>query len=562
VISLKIKIPKYDIYIVMHTNDVTGSFDVNEGVRLAAAVIQELEKAKKLMHMYPSNNPVYAKALNAVSQKFDRFFELTKELALSIDKYELTFNKEPVYHNQTKDDNLALFFFKDGVRLLSFRKGLTSEEIEDFVKILNIDFDAEAIDDDVVTLLWERDFDHIKHVVDENFLSDWEMPEKGHIPSEAIKSAHADGINAKESQVKISIHISDVDYQFIEKEIEEHQQPKIRKVATIFFEALHQTVIQEDQFRIMGFVSETLVYCVRSGDFNTAASIMENLAGFKLRLTQEGKAEDMCNVVYATINSEELIHEIADVMENNIPVDSNDFLSFIGHYNASSIPFFTRILGEVQMMKHRRLLIEALTIIGRQDIKALAAGLKDDMWYVARNTAIVLGNIAAPETVKDLAKALTHKDHRVRKEVVKAIGNTGSPEGLEWIQSALIDENVYVRNAAAKALCSVKTDEAKKLLLKELSTRAFLLKDFNEKKEFMTALASWQDQDVFDFMIKTLNRKKIFKKAKNEESRACAAYALGMMQNEEAIPHLEKACNSKNMNLRRLSSAALRKLKG
>ena len=546
----------------MQINELPGSFDVNEGVRLAVEVIQELEKAKKLMHMYPSNNPIYAKASNAVSQKFDNFFELTNELVLSIDKYALTFNKEQVYSNQTRDDNLALFFFKDGVRLLSFRKGLASEEIQDFIKILNIDFDAEATDDDVVTMLWERDFDHIKYVVDENFLSDWELPEKEIIPNESIKSAHAAGINARESRVDISISINDTDYQYIEKEIEEHKKPKIHKVATIFFESLNQTDSQEDQFRIMGFLNDTLHFCISSGDFNTVSYLMENLASFRRRLEQEVKQVDICDVVYETINSEEFIREIEHVMDNNMPIDNNDFLSYIEHCDRSSIPFFTQILGETQIMKNRRLLIDALTIIGRQDIKTLARGLTDSKWYVVRNTAIVLGNIATLETVPYLTKAMTYKDHRARKEVVHAIGNTGAPEVLESIQSALGDENVYVRNAAAKALCSIKTDAAKKSLLKELSTRAFLLKEFNEKKEFFTALATWQSPDVTDFLIKTLNRNKIFKKAKNEESKVCAAYALGLVQDKKAIPHLEKACNSKNLDLRRLSSVALRKLKG
>jgi hypothetical protein len=546
----------------MQTNEMPGSFDVNEGVRLASEVIQELEKAKKLMHMYPPNNPIYAKASNAVSQKFDNFFELTNELVLSIDKYALTFNKEQVYYNQKRDDNLALFFFKDGVRLLSFRKGLASEEIQDFIKILNVDFDAEAIDDDVVTMLWEQDFDHIKYVVDENFLSDWELPEKKNIPNESLKSAHADGVKAKESRVDISISINVADYKYIEKEIEEHQESKIHKVATIFCESLNQADSQEDQYRIMGFLNDTLLFCISSGDFNTASFLMENLASFRKRLQQEAKNVEICDVVYATINSAAFINEIAHVMDSDIPIDNNDFLSYIEHCDASSIPFLSKILGEIQIMKHRRLLIDALTIIGRHDIKTLARGLTDSKWYVVRNTAIVLGNIATLETVPYLTKALTCKDHRARKEVVNAIGNTGAPEVLELIQSALSDEDVFVRNAAAKALCSIKTDDAKKFLLKELSTRAFLLKDFNEKKEFFTALASWQNQDVTDFMIKTLNRKKIFKKAKNEESRACAAYALGLLQDKKAIPHLENACSSKNMELRRMSSASLRKLKG
>jgi hypothetical protein len=545
----------------MNRDDVPVSSTAKEEIRLIEDIIQEIQKAKKQMRMYPQNNPVYINASKTLSEKFNKFFDLQPELVLKIDKYAMTYNQEQVYFNQDKIDNLAMFFFKDGIRLLSFRKGLAPEEIQDFISILNVDFETEALDDDVVTILWERDFENIKYVVDENFLSDWEIPEKGAIPDNAIQSAHADGLRKDKADPKISVHIDDTDHQYIAREIERQNQPKIQKVISILFESLTHSDNPEDIKRISGFIKDTLYFCIEHGDFYNASHTLALLRDFKCGPAKDRIAPDTFREVEEAINGEEFANIILKVLESDKAVDSRHFSSYTDHLNQSGIPSFMYILGELQKIKNRRLLIDALSKIGRNNIHSLAKGLNDTKWYVARNTALILGNIATSDTIPYLAESLSHKDERVRKAAVNALSNTGSPDVIEHIRHCFQDPNVHVRNAAAKAMGFLHTEDSKQILLKEIMSRNFCLKELNEKKEFFTAIANWHDQDVKDFMIKTLNTKKLLKKTKHDESRACAAYALGLIRDKNAIPALEKVCTSANLHLRRFASDALRKLK-
>jgi len=513
------------------------------------------------MRMYPPNNPIYIKASKTLHGKFNNYFNLQRELMLKIDKYAIVYNNDQVYYNQDKIDNLALFFFKDGLRLISFRKGLTEEEIQDFIHILNVDFETEALDDDVVTILWERDFENIKYVVDENFLSDWDIPEKGAIPDNAIQSAHADGLRKAKENPKISVHIDDADHQYIADEIERQNQPKIQKVITILFESLTHSNDPEDIERIAGFIKDTLYFCIENGDFYNASHTLDLVEKFKSGSANNRISPDTFDVIEEAINGETFANEILKVLESNAVIDGRHFSSYTDHLNQSVIPSFMHILGELQKIKNRRFLIEALSKIGRNSVHSVAKGLRSNKWYVARNAAVILGNIATLETVPYLVESLPHEDQRVRKEVVRALGNTGSPDVIEHIKHSFQDSNIHVRNAAAKAMGTVNTEEAKQILLKEIKSRNFLLKDLNEKKEFFTALANWPDQDVRDFMIQTLNKTKILKRTKNDESRACAAYALGVFKDKDAVPALEKASKSTNISLRRFATEALRKIK-
>jgi AAA15 family ATPase/GTPase len=95
-------------------------------------------------------------------------------LQLKIKQNEIFCGSEQVFSSSEKEDNLALFFFKDGLREITFKKWLTNDEMEAFFKVITLDFDTEVVDDDVVTLFWEKDFQNIQYVVDEAVLADEE----------------------------------------------------------------------------------------------------------------------------------------------------------------------------------------------------------------------------------------------------------------------------------------------------------------------------------------------------------------------------------------------------
>ena len=57
-----------------------------------------------------------------------------------------------------------------------------------------------------------------------------------------------------------------------------------------------------------------------------------------------------------------------------------------------------------------------------------------------------------------------------------------------------------------------------------------------------------------------LLKKKLLPNAKIDENRACAAYGLGLMGAEEALPHLSKFLNSSNKLLREISGDAMKRI--
>ena len=140
-------------------------------VRQIRELLQALIKTKRAFEMYPANNPILLKFQEDLARRFDSFFEENDRLTLIIRQYEIFYKGQQVYHNAEKEDNLALFFYKDGLRELTFTAGFEGDEISDFLDVIRTrqETASQHFDDDTVTLLWEKDFVHLKYYVVEEF---------------------------------------------------------------------------------------------------------------------------------------------------------------------------------------------------------------------------------------------------------------------------------------------------------------------------------------------------------------------------------------------------------
>lgn len=538
------------------THDKTDSKDI----RLAEDVLKELVKAKKTIRLYPQNNPMYTNALDAVYDRFNRFFKSCNKLTLSIYQRRITYDQTEIYYNPDDDDNFALFLFKDGLRELSFLNTLTRNELETFCRIINIDFQEDAPDDDIVTLLWESDFKHIRYFVDEDFLGDWEITNDKNISDDALARAHEDALKKETEESKVTINLTDDDLRYFAEEINRQRQPKLHKLITIYFELLHQTKGSSDNKALIHIIKDTINHCVSDGDFGNAAYIMDNLDAVIKGNSFDSVERGNLNTIYNMISSKVFIDKIGKVLDLSTEIDGNDFQSFIDHLDEKTILFFLQLLGRLQTIRARHRIIDCLITLGARDIKAVAGGLRDNRWFVVRNTVLILGKIDSPSSLEYIVKGMDHSDQRVRKEAVRALGDMQNPEAVLHLGRTLHDSNQGVRIAAARALSHIDTADSKQLLLSELSKKSFNTKSFSEKKELYKSIATWHDRDIKNLLYQTLKKKKFFRRAKHDENKACCAYALGIMRDRESLEILKAAARSKNIPVRKHAEEAIKKI--
>ena len=131
----------------------------------AKDVIGALTKAIKTSKLYPESNPIYQKFIEELSEKLNSYMEEHGNLKLRLTQFKLIYKDTEIYDNPDKLENIALKLFTDGVREITFHEGMEDIEILNFLDVLNANIDPEKTDDDMVTLLWEKNFQHITYFV-------------------------------------------------------------------------------------------------------------------------------------------------------------------------------------------------------------------------------------------------------------------------------------------------------------------------------------------------------------------------------------------------------------
>lgn len=541
----------------------------SEDVRKVKDIIQVVLKSRKILRMYPQNNPIYVNTLEECYNKFKDFFYYQDDMTLTVRQNEILYHGEQVYFSPEKEDNLAVFFFKDGLREVSFKKGLPPEELESFLGIISLDFNRDVLDDDIVTLFWERDFQKIQYIVDDVVLSDDEEYEERAVAEAKEESGSEDNIlKAYEDASKetdeltdvLIVPLSDKDLQSLLKELDEDSADKAPKLLDILFEMVFLNETAEDFDDLLEFFKSAIEYIAGRGELQLLVQTLSRLHGLTDDKANSEDIRKLARRVLMYTGSEPIIIILGEVLDSGQESEEKVFEDFVKYLDRSAIVPLMKILGELKSIHARKFVIDALVVLGTKDITLLAKGLTDTRWYVVRNIIYILRKIGDKRAVDYLLKTVKHGDIRVKKEVIRALGELGGGSVLQALRDCLEDPDEQVRAAAVKALCNIGSEASKRIILNKINDKFFKDKEFEEKKEFFEALPRWKDDEVYNFLVATVKQNVFFGRSKNYENRACAAGALGLLGRKDALPMLQKMRNDSNKLLREAVLLAIKRI--
>jgi len=529
---------------------------------LVKDILRTITKTSKAFNVYPKDNPIYQKFVTELSGKFAAFFEDNDELSLDVGQYSLLFRGREVYQNEEKTENIALLLFADGIRQLNFYKGLTFEEISDFIDILRAAPKAGVNDeDDIVTLLWEKNIKNMGYtaaedtvnealVVEETFLADaFDTADVAGSEAGTVAAAAPPGFSFKHRSEPA---LTKEELQAVRNEVAAFdEKAALLSAADLFFDLLSGRESGEAFFDIVQNLGRVIDAQMRLKDIPGTIVTLNGLAKVREKYAGEPEMEAVGKIAQKAGSVENLktLFAAADVAE------SRQYLLLLDH---SSMPDMIQVLGELSDRKHRRLLCEVLSEFGKRNLEHFAKAVDDPRWYLVRNVAMVLGMTKGPASVQYLDKMLKHSDNRVRREAIRALDTIPSDETKKSFLSALTDDDVSVRTVAIRALRRFRSPEVLDAV-KKMTTREELKKrSFDEKKTILETYATVAGEKAFIVLSDLFKKKGLIETDDNAELRAAAAYGLGIIGSQEACSLIEKETGSKKNALR---EACLRALK-
>ena len=556
-------------------------------VPLAKDVVMVLVKTIKATRMYLPNNPVYQKFYDELLEKLRVFFEEEETLSFLVDRFELTFMGQQVYHNPDKEDNLALMFFKDGIREFCFHKGVTPEEAHGFIDILKTDVKDMELDNDLVTLLWEKDFGCITYTVtdeatdeeasgEEAFLAFEEEPDalreldglQRSTPGPAVKpgtgllredGSGPDGTEFLAGYSGDSVTVTE-NYEAIRGSF---TAPDDLTLLTELTDIFYEILVTEKEDELFDMVADSLTRAleifVKRGDFALATILVMKVQELAGRPDIAGRGEKIQRFLERA-GSRELVAMVGEFIDQGGPEAMESAGSYLMQLDLKALKNLVGLLETLENRKARKALADIIAAICAGNGKVLTEFLGHRFWFVARNIAMILCKVADPDTLPALGAALKNPEPRVRREVIHALGALKTDKADGFLSEAISDPDRNNRSVAARLLSDRSPAKAFDRLLSVVSEKRFDDREFEEKRELLEFLGRTGKERAVPFLAGKFRKKGFLGGKESERNRACAAYGLAAVGGEEAAALLKDGSNSKSGALQSACADALKRM--
>lgn len=560
--------------------------ETDEELILARDLTSAFIKAIKAFRFYPPDNPTLKGFLDQVLNKFKFFLNKYQSFVMKVGEYHLSFKGKVLYENRDVKTSIAFLVYKDGLREIRFLKGLEEWEVQGIIDIFKQSESINQLEDDTVTLMWERDFVHISFMATDEFLEETPVvipdnvdqfrknlvfkPLAHQVEVDLAEEGSEEGVDLDVLLSKVIeeplpfvadrrvYFLTPDEVEGLRKDVEAETDPVfVFNIMDILFEILALEKEQEPYQDAVNTLIKVLDAFLTLGDFTKAADLLKRVYIILKTYDLEDWQIEGIRKVIVEAGEEVRIDRIGRVLEREEGrlEDVNAYLSLL---QKNSIKPLIKLLGELKNSKTRRVFCDALPEIGKNAIDVFTPFMDDRRWYLVRNIIYILGRIGKEQSLPYIQKALNHEDLRVKREAIQALGLIGGQKAIGILVRALTDNDVRIRCIVAINLGKGGKKAGLVPLLEVVQSKDFYKKEPAEIKAFFNAIGMVGSNEAIPVLQQLLERKSWFGRGKTDEVRMGAADAMVMIGTPEAKAILEAGKNSKDESIRDACTHALR----
>jgi HEAT repeat protein len=543
-----------------------------------AALLQAFLKALRAAQLYLPNNPVYQTAMQNVRKAFPPVWELTDVLSLAVQETDLKWEGEVVL-GQPRNESLAWILFKDGVRSLRIERGAEDEELVRLLQAINKarNLPPES-EDDLLTLLWEENFQFIRYDFiepsheDQRPITAVEEEEPLEVTPEAIQAeAEPEAEDNTDARLSSIVRLEDFDstlYFLDERDIEylrteidrEYQQDLRSNTLYVLFDIFELQPFPAVRAEVLSIIENFIPYLLGIGDFRVVAHVLHELrvvADRARELLPEHRAK--VEELPARLSEPEAVSQLLQALDESTTLPSEQELSgLFRELRAEALEAILDWMPRLHSPPVRDLLSTAVQRIAAAHPDAVAKALGSENPAVVGATVRLAGRLKLPPTVPALGGLLiADQPPDLKVAVVEALASIGTPTAMQQLERAVEDGHRDVRVAAVRVLGGRRHRAALAPVEAAVLGRDLRSADLSEKTAFFEAYGMLAGPEGVHHLVPLLEAGGLFKKKTDPEIRACAAMALGKIGTAEAREALQTALRDKDPLVRNAAGRAL-----
>jgi hypothetical protein len=511
---------------------------IREKVELARNFTFHLLKGIKQIGMYRHNEAKYPEFLSKALEAVNDYTEKHGPLSVKVEQQNFMLHNEALFN---EDTSLAYKFFRDGIRQLIFRPGLTLPELVTFTLIALSE--PERGSDDVLAQLWKANMEHVEYVVVEGFTMDNASEEEVAVEVDKVVGylyarlrttsddylrfarvsaedldAQLDGVEQIRGVVVQGTYASDTLKARLQKEIEEEENARLfPKLVSAVFQVVEGGV--DDVGLLEELFLQLLDAMLIQEDYGTINQMVLKLRALDQRendLEGNSHIHRLLNYFVQKMGDEQRLIRMGESLKYSKPKNPVDITRYLQSLDEQAVIPLLTVLEMLEVPENRILLCDVLAGFAKIRPDPFVLRLQSDRPQTVRDMVYILEKCQHPERLKMFGQVLKGKNLVVKLEVMGIIGRGNTAECRRLIADLLTDPISQVRIQAAKLLPSFDPERAYMDLMRVLKDPTFEKKTPDERTAFYAALgatglpqALTQLTQVLAVKPSLLNKKKV-----------------------------------------------------
>ena len=530
--------------------------ELKKRVRDLKQLLAVFLKAGKTLRLYSEQHRFFDRFAQEFMTRLEEQFEAFDALTFEITPVSINWDGSNVFENRDQRENLAFKLYRDGVRLLQFRRGLTIEEVREFVTLVAREVDAGGVAaKDLSVLFWEADFKHIHIAVAETFvefsaeaarvLSEIQQnleelqaafeldpavraqarhePEaySGKSKPESVEDElrslmeddpwampfedDGDDEDEPESETEVPEVPEEVQDEVKLRQVYEDlmglEDPyaTFEEVGSVLGEVVAQETDESELRLLLAHLDDALSPLLATAAIGPLNAVLRRLGLLgRIGFEKQDFSGDAIRDFFVRFCQSDRLSLLARAIDDDwSDAWKGDLFTFVSLQSRSGVQELIGFLGQVRGLGPRRVITDGLILLADRRPEPFLEALKSTNWRLAADAVYALSRIGDPTSLDEICGAFARDEHTLRVEILQALRNYQSPRIQDLMLDALEDPHEAVRLAALRYLAVYRIREAVPLMTRTMGSREFGDRTFDEKRGWYISLGHVAGEAVF-----------------------------------------------------------------
>jgi len=505
--------------------------------RQARELVWALLKTIKSYRIYAPRNPILKRFVLQLYQRLGRYMKRHGPFQFDVEEFKFMVDGQVIYENENMTESLPFLMHRNGLRGLRFDPGIRYAELVDFLETFRSYEILKDSHEDLVTLLWDKDFSAIQFWATDDFLwAPLEIPQNMRDLVEKMEMPMAE-------QEAMEVEMPLPRWLFKPGKLEEAREKVPQEIEQIDYINLLMILAEivsnsgkdgRDSKPVVDFFKIVLDKLLLRQDFKNLVKILSftKILIRDRRLDSHEKA--FVEGIRDYLGEPQSIERLMGSLTRFEHFDPEQLQKYLFQLTKTAIAPLCSVWLKIPSAVGRTAISNALAELGREDIPTLGSFVKHDQWQLVLNVVSILGKIGKDECVPYVARVMRHEHAKVRNEGLHALSRFSDEKAKALLPKFLNDQEVRVRINASRILARKLEADALPLLGPLITSGDFNKRELKEKRAFLGNLGTIEEPQSVEILEEILYRRAFVRRREWREIKSCIESVLASMDLNDA----------------------------